>query len=134
MIRSNRLRIPVLTRSARLLLPFLVVLLWSAHSQAATNTASAGTTWEAATWSLGHVPTAAEDAVINSGLTLTINSNAVSGSLTIGSGTNIATTLTINSGSLTISGTTGNLSINPSAVNSAMTLAVGAHALTVAGT
>lgn len=107
----------------------------TASASAVTNTASAGTTWEAATWSQGHVPLAAEDAVINSGINLTINSAAVCGSLTIGNTTVTATGLTINAGySLTISGTTGNLTLNPSNVNVAMTLIVGANTLTVAGT
>jgi fibronectin-binding autotransporter adhesin len=102
---------------------------------AATNTASAGSTWAGATWSLGHVPTSSEDAVINSGVNLTIGTAAVCGSLTIGNATATATTLTIGAGgSLVISGTTGNLSINPNNVNAAMTLAVGANTLTIAGT
>ena len=116
------------------LLTLLFIFGYAQSAQAATNTASAGTTWEAATWSLGHVPTASEDAVINSGINLSINSAAVCGSLTIGNATATATTLTIASGSLTISGTTGNLSINPSAKAVNMTLAVGANTLTVAGT
>jgi hypothetical protein len=111
----------------------LALFVCAIHASAATNTASAGTTWEAATWSLGHVPTSSEDAVINSGINLSINSAAVCGSLTIGNATSSVTTLTIASGSLTISGTTGNLSINPSAVGQNMTLAVGANTLTVAG-
>ena len=88
MIPISQLRIPrILTQSAWLLRPLLLTLVFGAHSaQAATNTASAGTTWEGATWSLGHVPTSAEDAVINSGVNLSINSNAVCGSLAIGSG------------------------------------------------
>jgi len=101
---------------------------------AATNTASAGATWAGATWSLGHVPTSSEDVVINSGINLTIGTAAVCGSLTIGNATATATTLTIGAGgSLVISGTTGNLSINPSAKAVNMTLAVGAQTLTVAG-
>jgi hypothetical protein len=104
-------------------------------ARAATNTASAGATWAGATWSLGHVPTSGEDVVINSGVNLTIGTAAVCGSLTIGNATNTATTLTVGAGgSLVVSGTTGNLSINPSAVNSAMTLAAGAQTLTVNGT
>src|SRR5437867_4964323 len=83
----------------------------------ATNTASAGTTWAGATWSLGHIPTSSEDAVINSGVNLTIGTAAVCGSLAIGNATATATTLTIGAGgSLVVSGTTGNLSINPNAV------------------
>ena len=136
MALTNTLRLrTLLTPGARLLFLPLLMVIWCAHATyGATNTASAGTTWEGATWSLGHVPTASEDAVINSNLNLTINSNAVCGSLAIGNATNNTTTLTINSGSLTINGTSGNLSINPSGVNSPMTLAVGANALTVAGT
>jgi hypothetical protein len=102
---------------------------------AATNTASAGATWAGATWSLGHVPTSSEDAVINSGVNLTIGTAAVCGSLTIGNATATATTLTIGAGgSLVISGTTGNLAINPNAAAVNMTLAVGAQTLTVNGT
>ncbi|MBI4811151.1 MAG: hypothetical protein HY800_06895, partial [Ignavibacteriales bacterium] len=116
-------------------LAFVFITIAGTQALGQTNTASAGTTWEGATWSLGHVPLASEDAVINSGINLTINSNAVCGSLTIGNATVSATTLTINAGfSLTISGTTGNLTINPSNVNAAMTLAVGTNVLTVAGT
>ena len=113
----------------------LILLCWNSKAMAATNTASAGTTWAGATWSLGHVPTSSEDAVINSGVNLTIGTAAVCGSLTIGSATATATTLTIGSGgSLVISGTTGNLSINPSGTAVNMTLAVGAQSLTVNGT
>jgi len=80
------------------------------------------------------VPTSSEDAVINSGVNLTIGTAAVCGSLTIGNVTATATTLTIGAGgSLVVSGTTGNLSINPNAVGVNMTLAVGAQTLTVAG-
>jgi fibronectin-binding autotransporter adhesin len=112
----------------------LMLLCWNSNAMAATNTATAGTTWAGATWSLGHVPTSSEDAAINSGVNLTIGTAAVCGSLTIGNATATATTLTIGAGgSLVVSGTTGNLSINPSAKAVNMTLAVGAQTLTVAG-
>jgi fibronectin-binding autotransporter adhesin len=112
-----------------------MLLCWNSNAMAATNTATAGTTWAGATWSLGHVPTSSEDAVINSGVNLTIGTAAVCGSLTIGNATATATTLTIGAGgSLVISGTTGNLSINPNATAVNMTLAVGAQTLTVDGT
>jgi hypothetical protein len=81
------------------------------------------------------VPTSSEDVVINSGVNLTIGTAAVCGSLAIGNATATATTLTIGAGgSLVVSGTTGNLAINPSAKAVNMTLAVGAQTLTVAGT
>jgi hypothetical protein len=111
-----------------------MLLCWHSQAMAATNTASAGATWAGATWSLGHVPTSSEDVVINSGINLTIGTAAVCGSLAIGNATSTATTLTIGAGgSLVVSGTTGNLSINPSARTVNMTLAVGAQTLTVAG-
>jgi fibronectin-binding autotransporter adhesin len=113
----------------------LVLLCWNSNAMAATNTATAGTTWAGATWSLGHVPTSSEDAVINSGVNLTIGTAAVCGSLTIGNATGANTTITIGSGgSLVISGTTGNLTINPSVKNNAYKLDVGARTLQVDGT
>jgi fibronectin-binding autotransporter adhesin len=122
-----------------LVTPWVIALVLCAVSgtkaMAVTNTATAGTTWAGATWSQGHVPTSSEDVVINSGVNLTIGTAAVAGSLTIGNATATATTLTIGAGgSLVISGTTGNLSINPNATAVNMTLAVGAQTLTVGGT
>lgn len=111
----------------------LVLLCWHTKAMAATNTASSGSTWALANWSLGHVPTASEDAVIN-GVNLTIGTAAVCGSLIIGNG-NSNTTLTIGAGgSLVISGTTGNLTLNSSGANKTFTLNVGAQTLQVGGT
>ena len=116
----------------------VLVFLSGAEVQAQTNTASAGTTWAAATWSLGHVPTNADDAVINSGVNLTIGTAAVCASLTIGNATATATTLTVGAGGslsvTTAGGGTGNLTINPSNVTVDMTLAVGAQSATIDGT
>jgi hypothetical protein len=116
---------------------FLLCLLLSICVQvarAATNTASAGTTWAGATWSLGHVPTSGEDVVINSGVNLTIGTAAVCGSLTIGNATGSNTTLTLGSGGgLVIGGTTGNLTLNPGVKSNTYTLAVGTQTLRVDG-
>jgi hypothetical protein len=113
----------------------LMLLCWHSQATAATNTASAGTTWAGATWSLGHVPTSGEDAVINSGVNLTIGTAAVCGSLAIGNATASNTTLTIGSGgSLVISGTTGNLTLNPGIKSNTFTLNVGTQTLQVNGT
>jgi hypothetical protein len=113
-------------------------LLSGSPAFAQTNTASAGTTWAGATWSLGHVPTTSENAVINSSVNLTIGTAAVCGSLTIGNTTATATTLTVGSGGslnvTTSGGLTGNLRINPNNVNRAMTLAVGTQSATIDGT
>jgi fibronectin-binding autotransporter adhesin len=114
---------------------FFFIAVCLADIKAVTNTASAGASWAAATWSQGHVPLSSEDVVINSGVNLTIGTAAACGSLTIGNATSSVTTLTIGAGgTLTISGTTGNLRFNPSNVNQAFTLAVGARTLSVAGT
>src|SRR6185503_7303654 len=136
MIRIDRSQFTrLVTQGLRLLLPSVLLLLCVQFAQAATNTASAGATWAAATWSLGHVPTSSEDAVINSGVNLTIGTAAVCGSLAIGNATGSNTTLTIGSGgSLVISGTTGNLTLNPSVKSNNYTLAVGAQTLQVNGT
>ncbi len=115
-----------------LLSPFIV----PQKITAATNTATAagGGTWASATWNLGHIPLASEDAVINSGINLSVGTAAVCGSLTIGNATVSNTTLTIaGGGSLTVSGTTGNLVFNPNNVNRTFTLAVGAQSLSVSG-
>ncbi len=116
----------------------MLIFLSGAEVQAQTNTASAGATWAGATWSLGHVPTNTENAVINSGVNLTIGTAAVCASLTIGNATATATTLTVGAGGslnvTTAGGGTGDLTINPSAVNRAMTLAVGARSATIDGT
>lgn len=113
---------------------FLCSVFFAPRIFAVTNKATAGTTWTAATWSQGHVPLSSEDVVIKSGVNLTINTAAVCGSLTIGDGTNRATTLTIQTGgSLAISGTSGNLIFNPNNVNRTFTLSVGAGTLSVAG-
>ena len=84
------------------LAPWVVALILCSvagtKAMAVTNTATAGATWAAATWSQGHVPTSSEDVVINSGINLTIGTAAVCGSLTIGNATATATTLTIGAG------------------------------------
>ena len=102
-----------------------------------TATAAGGGTWATATWSAG-VPTNADDAIINSGVNLTIGTAAVCASLTIGNTTATTTTLTVGAGGslsvTTAGGGTGNLTINPSNVNVAMTLAVGAQSATIDGT
>jgi hypothetical protein len=109
-----------------------LVLLSGAPAHAQTNTASGGGTWAGATWSLGHIPTITENVVINSGVNLTIGTAAVCANLTIGSATSSTTTLTVGAGgSLNV---TGNLRLNPSNVNRAMTLAVGTQSATIAGT
>ena len=85
--------------------------------------------------SQGHVPTAAEDAVINSGVNLTVGTGAVCGSLTIGNATTTNTTLTLGAGgSLVISGTTGNLTFNPNGVNNTLPWLYQRFPLSVAGT
>ena len=81
------------------------------------------------------MPNSSEDVIINSGVNLTIGTAAVCGSLAIGNATGSNTTLTIGSGgSLVISGTTGNLTLNPSVKSNTYTLAVGAQTLQVDGT
>ena len=63
----------------------VLVFLSGAEVQAATNTATAGTTWARATWSWVWARTnQSDDAIINSGVNLTIGTAAVCGSLTIG--------------------------------------------------
>jgi hypothetical protein len=125
---------------AALLVCFTValILLSGIPAQAQTNTASGGTTWAGATWSLGHIPTNTENVVINSGVNLTIGTAAVCASLTIGNATVSTTTLTVGTGGslsvTTAGGGTGNLRINPNNVNRAMTLAVGAQSATIDGT
>jgi hypothetical protein len=115
------------------------VFLGGAEVQAITTTATAvgGGTWATATWSAG-VPTNADDAVINSGVTLTIGTAAVCASLTIGNATNSNTTLTVGAGGslsvTTAGGGTGNLVINPNNLGRTMRLAVDTRSATIEGT
>jgi hypothetical protein len=117
----------------------VIVFLSGAEVQAATCTATGGTNWATATWSgCTGPPTNADDAIINSGINLTITTAAVCGSLTIGSTRN-NTTLTVGSGGslsvTTAGGRTGNLSINPGGyTNRTYTLAVGTQSATIDGT
>ena len=113
----------------------MLLLVGVGRISAVTNTATAaGVSWATATWTQGHIPLATEDVVINSGVNITITSAAVCGSLSLGNGTNAVTTLTIGAGgSLVVSGTTGNLAINPLNVASNFTIAVGAQSINVAG-
>ena len=115
----------------------VLVLLSGAEVQAVTTTATAGSNWATATWSAG-VPTNADDAVINSGVNLTITTAAVCASLTIGNATATTTTLAVGTGGslsvTTAGGGTGNLTVNPGNVNVAMTLNVGTQSATIEGT
>jgi hypothetical protein len=96
------------------------------------NILSAGTTWESGTWSFGRVPAASEDAQVNSGLTVTVNTAAACNKLMLGNSTNAGTTLTVeNSASLTVN---GDLLMNPSNLNQTVTLFADEGALTIAGT
>ena len=96
------------------------------------NILSAGTTWESGTWSFGRVPTSSEDAQVNSGLTVTVNSAAVCNKLTLGNSTNAAASLSVNNTySLTIN---GDLLMNPSNLSQTFTLDANQGTLTIAGT
>ncbi len=88
-------------------------LLGRGHAARAEATAScmplAGTTWSAAVWSCGHVPTTADAVTIPSGMTLTVTGAAEAGALTL---TTSGTRLSLGSGAtLSIAGV---LSTTPS--------------------
>jgi len=132
----NQLTISVrnIVKSYFLRISILLLCLASTTVKAVTNTATAvgGGTWATATWSAGHIPLVTEDVVINSAVPLTINTAAVCNSLTLGSATSTATTLTLGAGgSLAV---TGNVIFNPFNENKAFIIDVASRTMTIGGT
>jgi hypothetical protein len=100
------------------------------NAYAATCTAAATGNWNTVgTWSCGHVPLAADDVVINSGATVTVDTTAVANTVTINAAA-VANGLTIASpNSLTV---TGAVTMNAATAAVASTLAVGTGTLSAA--
>lgn len=108
---------------------FILIIVLNIRTNAVTKTVSSGTTWQTAVWSPAGIPTSSDDVFISAS-TFTVNGAAVCGSLTLNS--TAATTVTI-TGSLVISGTTGNLDINPADNRKRYTINVGSNSLSIAG-
>ena len=122
----------VISKGKRQLITTILSLFSVITFAVTTNTMTAGTKWETGTWSQSHVPLLTEDVVINSGLTLTINSAAVCASLTLGNSTNSNSSVTINGSSYSLH-IYDDVSINPSGKSKTYTLAAGAGTLTIDG-
>jgi hypothetical protein len=101
---------------------------FSSNAQAATRTASVSGNWSAtATWGGAAVPTASDDVIINSGISVTVDGNYTCLSLTYAAVTASSTVTISGSNSLTV---TGLISMPRPSGGQTATLAVGAGALT----
>ncbi|MBI4930088.1 MAG: T9SS type A sorting domain-containing protein [Bacteroidetes bacterium] len=101
--------------------------------QAATLTSIATGNWSnPATWNLGYVPLATDNAVINGAFTVTVDGNYTCNNLTVGNGaTNSTLQITSAANSLTI---TGDLLINAGNNGNTYTLDAGPGTINVNGT
>jgi hypothetical protein len=121
-------------------LAFILLFISTASLAVTTpNTANVSGSWELGThWSAGHAPTNTEDAIIPAGMAMTINAADICASLTIGNATNaVASVTVVGANTLTLStagGGTGNLTMNPSNVASAITLAAATGTIIIPGT
>jgi hypothetical protein len=116
------------------LLLFLFISLFAAFQlNAATGIASVSGNWSSTTtWGGSAVPTSSTAVTINDGVAVTVDVDAFCSTLTVGTSTNGACTLTINNlKTLTVSGA---ISVkSPSSNNNTNTLAVGSGTLVATG-
>lgn len=112
----------------------VVLSFLSTVSFAVTKTATTTGNWSTASiWSPSGVPDAADDVIINSGITVTVDSIFVCNNLFLGNSTGSNTTLRITTAgkSLTIN---GDFKLNPSDKNNTFTLEAGPGTINIAGT
>ncbi|MCC7050303.1 MAG: hypothetical protein IT239_00795, partial [Bacteroidia bacterium] len=119
-----------------ILFSFLYFIIYCFPTQAAINTLVSGANWSTATWSLGRIPNNTDDVIIPSGATLSVDIDAICGSLKIANAT-ANTTVNMAAGSSLIidktAGRTGNLTFGGSNNTGNYTLNVATGALTISG-
>jgi hypothetical protein len=116
------------------LLTALMLLLSGTVSFAATKTATTTGNWSnASIWSPSGIPAASDDIIINSGVTVTVDSVFICNNLSMGSSTASAATLKITAAgnSLTVN---GNLDFNAQNKNASYTIDAGPGAISFNGT
>ena len=113
----------------------LAGLISSSNFFAVTNTINVSE--DPSIWSLGHMPLYTENVIISGNASVSINSSAICGSLTIGDNSELPASISIKGTNiLTISSIlcgTGDLSINPFGKNKIVRLDVGAGSLLIFG-